>query len=138
MNIFTSVAVICTRLCCALLGFGMLFVSIPLALFLNAFSSEEATVSPWQVTVLVIGGACLLASGFVMFAVGWRGRYPERAYRGATFALLLVPLAAWAKLMISPIQFPPTYLAVALSAFTVWLLLLCAWPELLETPTPAT
>ncbi|MYN07351.1 hypothetical protein [Pseudoduganella aquatica] len=138
MKIFASVAVICTRLCCALLGFGMLFVSIPLALVLNAFSSEEATASPWQMMVLVIGGACLLASGFVMFAVGWRARSRERAYRGATFALLLVPLAAWAKLMTSPIQFPPTSLAVVLSAFTVWLLLLCAWPELLETPMPAT
>ena len=137
MNIFAPVISAFTRLCCALLGFGIPVVSIPLALLASAFPQGEPFTPPWQLAASVIGCACLLASGFAMFAVGWRARFERRAYRGVTFLLLLIPLVVGMELMASPVQFPPTHLAIAFSAFTGWLLLLCAWPGLLAAPTPA-
>ncbi|HEU4921835.1 MAG TPA: hypothetical protein VFT23_02035, partial [Burkholderiales bacterium] len=86
----------------------------------------------------VIGGAVAVCSGFIMFGVGWPTRMANLRYSAFTFLLLLVPLAAGVTLMLaSRVQFPPKELAIALIAFTGWLLVLCAKPGLLHTGTRA-
>ena len=137
MRIFAPVVGFFTRLCCALLGFGIPFISIPLALLASAFPAGEPLTPAWQTAVFVVGSACLLGSGFVLFAVGWCARFGKRRYRAVTFALLLIPLAAGLKLIASPADLLPVYVAAAFCGFSAWVLLLCAWPKLLAGPTPA-
>eukprot|EP01034_Spumella_vulgaris_P045395 gene45395-56545_t len=113
MRIFAPVVGFFTRLCCALLGFGIPFISIPLALLASAFPAGEPLTPAWQTAVFVVGSACLLGSGFVLFAVGWCARFGKRRYRAVTFALLLIPLAAGLKLIASPADLLPRLGAAA-------------------------
>jgi hypothetical protein len=137
MKVFASVVGLFTRLSCLLLGFGIPLVSIPLALLAGSVPQGEPFTPAWQLALFVIGCAGLIGAGFAMFAVGWGARFDRPLYRGVTFMLLLIPFALGWELMGSPVQFPLAQLAVALTVFTGWVLLLCVRPALLAPPKPA-
>jgi hypothetical protein len=133
MKIFLAFVRHSTRIICILLGVGLPIVSVPFAFLAAGFPQKEPFMPAWKIVSSVVSIASLLGSGFAMFAIGWRAHFANSVYRRTTFVLLLFPLGTGAILISSSrVQFPPLGLAVTLTVFTGWLLLLCVKPTLLE------
>ena len=133
MKTFLRLVGLVTRLFSFLLGLALAAISVPIAVLAAAVPQGEILTPGTELITLVIGGAVAVCSGFIMFGVGWPARMANLRYRGLTFLLLLVPLAAGVALLFaSRTQFPPKNLATALIVFTGWLLLLCLKPSLLH------
>jgi hypothetical protein len=122
-----------TRLAGGLLGFGLIILSLPFSLLTASVPQGEPFIPVWQIVRTVLGAAILLATGFIMFSLGWPRRFVSLTFKCATCVFLLCPLVVGCMLIhASRVQFPPVEIAIGLVAFTLWLLLLCIKPTLLE------
>ena len=122
-----------TRLAGGLMGFGLIILSLPFSLLAAAFPQGEPFIPAWEIISAVLGAAILLGTGFIMFSLGWPKRFVSLTFKYATFIFLLCPLVVGCILIhASRVQFPPIELAIVLVTFTLWLLLLCIKPCLLE------
>ena len=98
-----------------------------LALGAATFPQGEPFIPAWEITSSIIGVGILLASGYIMFAIGWQARFFGVRYRAINFILLLLPLSL-ALVMPNKLISVPSSAAVILALFTAWLLLLCTKP----------
>jgi hypothetical protein len=122
-----------TRICCALSALGMVLISFPFAFLASEMPQGGPFIPPLEIILFIIGAAIVLASGFVMFAIGWPARLANLAYRCTTFFLLLLPLAVGVTLLMAArTPIPSRGLPIAIVLFTCWLLLLCVKPALLN------
>jgi hypothetical protein len=134
MNGLLRLVQIITRLFSGARGLGLFLMSVSLSLIAAAFPQGEVITPGWQIITFVIGTGALVASGFLMFSLGWPTRFARASFRWTTTLLLLVPLAVGCVLVnATRTQFPPVELAFMLIGFTGWLLLLCVKPALLAT-----
>jgi hypothetical protein len=122
-----------TRLVGGLMGFGLIILTLPFSLLAAAFPQGEPFIPAWEIISAILGVAILLGAGFIMFSLGWPKRFVSLAFKYLNFIFLLCPLIAGCILIhASRVQFPPFVLAIAFVSFTLWLLLLCIKPSLLE------
>ncbi|MRX11222.1 hypothetical protein GJ697_25685 [Pseudoduganella sp. FT25W] len=134
MSKVLTVMRIATSLCSCVLGIGLFMMSTMFSLLAGAVPQGEDFTPPWQIVASVIASGALVASGYMMFSLGWPGKFANAWFRWITALLLLIPLAVGCLLVnATRKQFPPVDLAFILIGFTVWLLLLCIKPTLLGT-----
>jgi hypothetical protein len=134
MDGLLKLARVMTRLLSGALALGLLMMSVMLSLLAAAMPQGEDFIPGWQIIAAVIAAGALVASGFVMFSLGWPIRFARPSFRWITTLLLLVPLVFGCLLVnATRKQFPPVDLAFILIGFTAWLLLLCIKPALLGT-----
>ena len=132
MKAFFNVAVVGTRVICLLIGVAIA-ASFAFAAFLAAADPQgEPFTPPWKIFSSITCVGLMLASGFIMFAIGWQARFASRPFRVINAVLLLFPLTVQVMLIkLHRVPFLPTYAAVITTMFTASLLLLCAKPWLL-------
>jgi hypothetical protein len=116
-----------------LVGFGLAILSLPLSLFSAAFPQGEPSMPAWEIISFVLGSGILVASGFIMFSLGWPKNFTKSTFRRLNFLFLLFSLVVGFILINSSrAQFPLKEIAIIFSTFTSWLLLLCIKPNLLR------
>lgn len=111
----------------------MLCVLIFLAFMLASFSIASTDAGLRGLTVIGLGA--LVASGYAMFAIGWRPGASLRARDALNLMLLLPPfaLALLALGLTGGENIWAGILAGLTASFTALLMVLCGWPSLLHT-----
>lgn len=129
MQALIKAAAVGTRIMCIIIGSVTTLLFALLALGAATFPQGKPFIPAWEITSSIIGVGILLASGYIMFAIGWQARFFDVRYRAINFILLLLPLSlALVLVMPNKLISVPSSAAVILALFTAWLLLLCTKP----------
>lgn len=109
-------------------GLVILIFSAGGALLAGAFPQGEPFTPPWQMTLIILGAACIFVSGYLFVGYyGDRVRHSPRLRIIATL-LLFIPIVATALLLLHSNHFEIYPVIIPLLIFSVALLVAIVWP----------